>query len=98
MDLVRDPEGIEIEVLNRTGAIHGRNVLEIGCGDGRLIWRYANIATSAVGVDLDIERLAEAATMRPETVETAAAFMLAGAETLPFADEVFECAILGWSL
>ena len=98
MDLVRDPEGIEIEVLNRTGAIDGRNVLEIGCGDGRLIWRYADVATSAVGVDLDAESVAVAATMRPEAVKTPATFMLAGAETLPFSDAAFECVILGWSL
>ena len=98
MEPTRDPEGIEIEVLNRTGAIHGRNVLEIGCGNGRLTWRYANIAASAVGVDPDCERLAEAVTTRPETVEKPAAFALADAETLPFPDEAFECAILAWSL
>ena len=98
MDPIYDPEGIEIEVLNRTGAIDGRHVLEIGCGDGRLLWRIADVATSAVGVDLDAEGVAEAATMRPEAVETPAAFMLAGAETLPFSDAAFECVILGWSL
>ena len=98
MEPVRDPEGIEIEYLNRTGAIHGRKVVEIGCGNGRLIWRYANHAASVVGVDPDSERLSEAGTTRPETVETWAAFAQADAETLPFPGEAFECAILGWSL
>jgi ubiquinone/menaquinone biosynthesis C-methylase UbiE len=98
MDPIRDPEGTEIEALQRTGAIDGRNVLEIGCGSGRLIWRYANMAASAVGVDLDSKQLAEAVTTRPQTVQTTVTFMLAGAEALPFHDEAFECAILGWSL
>ena len=98
MEPVRDPEGIEIEFLKRTGAVHGRKVVEIGCGNGRLIWRYADIAASVVGVDPDNERLAEALITRPETVETWAAFAQAEAETLPFPDEAFECAILGWSL
>ena len=105
MEPIRDPEGIEIEYLNRTGAIHGRKVVEIGCGNGRLIWRYANIAVSAVGVDPKSERLAEALTTRPDkvpktsaTVQTWAAFAQAEAESLPFADEAFECAIFGWSL
>ena len=98
IDLICDPEGIEIEVLKRTGAINGRKVLEIGCGNGRLTWRYANFAASAVGVDPDHERLAETFTTRPETVETWVAFTQAEAETLPFPDEAFECAILAWSL
>jgi ubiquinone/menaquinone biosynthesis C-methylase UbiE len=98
MDPIRDPEGTEIEALQRTGAIDSRNVLEIGCGTGRLIWRYASMAASTVGVDLDSEQLAEALTTRPQTVQTQVAFILAGAEKLPFPDEAFQCAILGWSL
>jgi ubiquinone/menaquinone biosynthesis C-methylase UbiE len=70
MEPIRDPEGIEIEYLNRTGAIHGRKVVEIGCGNGRLIWRYANIAASVVGVDPDFERLTKALTKRPDKVPT----------------------------
>ena len=49
MDPVRDPEGIEVEYLNKTGAINGRSLLEIGCGNGRLTWRYANLAAATVG-------------------------------------------------
>ena len=105
MDPVRDPEGVEIEFLKRTGVIHGRKVVEIGCGNGRLIWRYANLAASVVGVDPDSERLAEALTTRPDkvpktsaTVETWSAFAQAEAESLPFPDEAFECAIFAWSL
>jgi ubiquinone/menaquinone biosynthesis C-methylase UbiE len=98
MEPERDPEGIEIEFLKRTGVIHGRKVVEIGCGNGRLTWRYANYAASAVGVDPDSERLAEALTTRPETMETWSAFAQTEAETLPFPDEAFECAILAWSL
>ena len=98
MDPIRDPEGIEIEFLNRTGAVHGRKVVEIGCGNGRLIWRYANLAASVVGVDPDSERLAEALTTRPKTVETWAAFAQTEAEMLPFPDEAFETAFLAWSL
>ena len=98
MEPVRDPEGIEIEFLKRIGVIHDRKVIEIGCGNGRLTWRYANYAASAIGVDPDSERLAEALTTRPETVETGTAFAQAEAKMLPFPDEAFECAILAWSL
>ena len=98
MEPIRDPEEIEIEYLHRTGAIHGRNVLEIGCGSGRLTWRYADMAASAVGVDPDSQRLAEAADTRPESAGTRVDFAQAQAEDLPLADEAFDCAILAWSL
>ena len=98
MDPIRDPEGAEIEYLNRTGAVHGRKVVEIGCGNGRLTWRYANNAALVVGVDPDFERLAETVTTRPETVETSLLFARADAQTLPFPDQIFESALLSWSL
>ena len=46
MDPERDLEGIEVEYLNKTGAIDGRRLLEIGCGNGRLAWRYASFAAA----------------------------------------------------
>ncbi len=98
MQPIRDPEGIEIEFLQRTGAVCGRKVIEIGCGDGRLTWRYANLAASVAGVDPDFERLAETSTARPETAGEPIPFSQAVAEMLPFRDEAFESAIFAWSL
>lgn len=98
MDPIRDPEEIEIEYLQRTGAIHGRKVVEIGCGNGRLTWRYADIAASAVGVDPDSTRLAEIVHTRPQTMGKSVTFTQAEAETLPFPGSFFECAIFAWSL
>jgi len=98
MEPIRDPEGIEIEYLNRTGVINGRNVIEIGSGDGRLTWRYAPFAASAVAVDPDLDRLAKTVNTRPDTMQTPTAFAQADAQMLPFPDKSFDCAILAWSL
>lgn len=98
MEPVRDPEGVEIDYLQRTEGIEGRKVLEIGCGDGRLTWRYANLAAAVTGVDPDFERLKEMATTRPETVARPVPFAQAAAEKLPFADETFDSALFSWSL
>jgi ubiquinone/menaquinone biosynthesis C-methylase UbiE len=98
MEPVRDPEGIEIDYLQRSGAIEGRDVLEIGCGDGRLTWRYANLAEAVTGVDPDFERLSEMAATRPETVKRRIPFVQAAAEKLPFADEAFDTTLFSWSL
>ena len=94
----RDPEGIEIEYLNRTGVIEGRKVIEIGSGDGRLTWRYAPFAASVVAVDPDLNRLAETGSTRPDTMQTPTVFAQADAQMLPFPDKSFDCAILAWSL
>ncbi len=98
MDPTRDPEGAEIEFLKRSGRIQGCKVVEIGCGDGRLTFRYANFAAAAVGLDPDAERLAKALATCPEDVETEIGFTQAEARALPLPDEVFQCAILAWSL
>lgn len=98
MDPVRDPEGVEIEFLSGVDSIHGRHIVEIGCGNGRLTWRYAPFAGRITAVDPDVERLAEAAATRPPAVQTKVAFTQAQAERLPFPARHFECAILAWSL
>ena len=36
-----DPEGVETRVLHDLVDFRGKDVLEIGCGDGRMTWRYA---------------------------------------------------------
>jgi len=98
MEPVRDPEGIEIEYLSRLESIHERKVLEIGCGNGRLIRRYANFASVVAGVDPDSEQLAEALSTRSESSKTPLFFAQAQAQDLPFSDREFASVILGWSL
>jgi ubiquinone/menaquinone biosynthesis C-methylase UbiE len=97
MEPIRDPEGAEIEFLRRTGAILDRKVIEIGCGNGRLTWRYADLAAAVAGVDPDLERLAEMNGTRPETVAKLVPFAQAAAEMLPFPSEAFETAFFSWS-
>ncbi len=98
MNPVRDPEGVEIEFLNGLDCLHGRHVVEIGCGNGRLTWRYAPLAGQITAVDPDAERLAGAVAARPQALQTAVSFAQAQAERLPFPARHFECAVLAWSL
>ncbi|HZD16966.1 MAG TPA: class I SAM-dependent methyltransferase [Actinomycetota bacterium] len=46
-----DPEGHEVEALFDMADLRGRNVLEIGCGDGRLTMRYADRAAHVTAID-----------------------------------------------
>jgi 2-polyprenyl-3-methyl-5-hydroxy-6-metoxy-1,4-benzoquinol methylase len=46
-----DPEGNETDALFDLIELKGREVLEIGCGDGRLTWRYADRAAHVMAID-----------------------------------------------
>ncbi len=55
-----DPENNETRVLFDLVDFSGQHVLEIGCGDGRLTWRYADRAGYVMAIDPDAERIARA--------------------------------------
>jgi ubiquinone/menaquinone biosynthesis C-methylase UbiE len=93
----RDPEGVEPRWLHAFADVSQARVLEIGSGDGRLTWRYADSACRVTGIDPDVEWLQTAR----ETLHSAlshVAFVQAHAEELPFRSEMFDIALLAWSL
>ncbi|MBI3361378.1 MAG: class I SAM-dependent methyltransferase [Chloroflexi bacterium] len=98
MSVQRDPEGIETAYLHEFGALAGARVLEIGCGAGRLTWRYAAAARRVTGIEPDIERVRLASRECPAGLRPIVTFALARSEALPFPRETFDRAILAWSL
>jgi len=67
---VRDVDDAEARVLHSCGDFDGANVLEVGCGDGRLTWLYAARAESVLGIDPEEEAIATArSTTPPELAE-----------------------------
>jgi ubiquinone/menaquinone biosynthesis C-methylase UbiE len=98
MDPIRDPEENEISNLLQLGHLEDARVLEIGCGNGRMTWRYASWPTSITGLDPAWERLVAAMADRPSTLANTVGFLLGNAEALPCTDESFDVAILSWSL
>jgi ubiquinone/menaquinone biosynthesis C-methylase UbiE len=94
---VRDPEGIEVRQLGNVIDFANRSVVEIGCGDGRLTRRYAAPARQVAAVDPDMTRLTTAVEQNPASLAHVN-FVQAQAETLPFASEKFDLAVLAWSL
>lgn len=94
----RDPEGREVAHLLRLGRLAGARVLEIGCGSGRLTWRYGPVARSIVAIDPDEEALGEAVGSVPPELSPRLSFSAAEAESLPLAAESFDIALFAWSL
>jgi len=46
-----DPENNETRALLELVNFNGKHVLEVGCGDGRLTWRYADQAAHVTAID-----------------------------------------------
>jgi ubiquinone/menaquinone biosynthesis C-methylase UbiE len=98
MPIQKDPEGTETLRLHQLADITGQRVLEIGCGDGRLTWRYAHSAAHATGIDPDFDSLKNAVRDCPTNLRAAVSFARASSLHLPFPHETFDRAILAWSL
>ena len=98
MTLQKDCEGNEKKHLHKFAGFTNKRVLEIGCGEGRLTWRYAATAKIVVGIDPDRNSLRVASYDRPSDLEDTVHFTNAQAEHLPFRKETFDIALLAWSL
>lgn len=99
MSVRTDPEGSETEALFELVDLDGRRVLEIGCGDGRLTWRYAGRTAHVTAVDPFADGIARAKErLRDSRLPIdfrQVAFLNLAAESRP---DVFDVAILSWSL
>ena len=98
MPIQKDPERTEVQHLHQLVDFSGKHVLEIGCGDGRLTWRYAGSAGRVTGVDPDAEALKAAVRDTPADLRGSVSFARASSLNLPFPRETFDAAILAWSL
>lgn len=107
MTLQKDPEGFEKKTLHKFVDVENARVLEIGCGEGRLTWKYAAASSLTVGFDPDHSalRIARAdllthlhGSAQDKSRGTHVHFTCASAKHIPFPKETFDIAILAWSL
>lgn len=94
----RDPANVETQYLQRFADFKGKDILEIGVGNGRLTWRYADKCKSVVAIDPVQAPLREAQLACPSRLHSKISFLHASAEQLPLPAQSFEGAILAWSL
>jgi 2-polyprenyl-3-methyl-5-hydroxy-6-metoxy-1,4-benzoquinol methylase len=100
MTIRSDPENNEIRALFDLVGFSGKHVLEIGCGDGRLTWRYAEAAAHVTGIEPFEEAIGRANANKPDTLRDRVEF-----DHIAFEDfaadresEMFDMAIFSWSL
>ena len=94
-----DPEGNETDALFDLVEVEGREVLEIGCGDGRLTWRYADRAARVTAIEPFAGSIARA---RERFRETNFAVEFRHMSFEDFAagtdPDAFDVTLLSWSL
>jgi ubiquinone/menaquinone biosynthesis C-methylase UbiE len=98
MTLQKDPDRNEIKFLHKFADFDNRRVMEIGCGEGRLTWQYAQPTNSTIAIDPDMDAMRVARVDRASDLADTVYLACADAIQLPFADEKFDLAILAWSL
>lgn len=105
MTIYLDPEETETAILlDFTGDLAGKRVMEIGSGDGRLTWRFAHLAESVVGIEPSLEKFERAVKDIPTSLKGKVTFLNLGLEEFVASWRLepepvrFDLAILSWSL
>jgi 2-polyprenyl-3-methyl-5-hydroxy-6-metoxy-1,4-benzoquinol methylase len=95
-----DPEGNETDALFDLVELEGREVLEIGCGDGRLTWRYTDRAAYVTAIEPFEDAIARANLRLSEAPSDRIEFRHIAFEDLAAASDadVFDVTLLSWSL
>ena len=95
MKPIRDPENAELNHLLAACDLHGKSVLEIGCGDGYFTWKYAQMVHRVVGLDPTGSLVGLA---RKKVRAAKALFLQGEGERIPFPSQTFDLAIFASSL
>lgn len=98
MPLQKDPENIERKTLHRLVDFSNARVLEVGCGEGRLTFKYADSVKQVIAFDPDHDALRVAKADAKLNGVQQVQFSEASASYIPFSKETFDIAVLAWSL
>jgi ubiquinone/menaquinone biosynthesis C-methylase UbiE len=98
MGVALDPEETETSVIRELVDFTGRDVLDVGCGDGRMTWRFAASTRSLLGIDPAAESIAAARASIPDELRAKVRFEVADITTAELPAAAFDVAVFSWSL
>jgi len=100
MTIRTDPENNETRALLDMADFSRRNVLEIGCGNGRVTWRYADNAAHVTAIDPSAKQIAQARADLPSHLQDRIEFQDIAFEDFAAANAAtsFDIVILSYSL
>jgi ubiquinone/menaquinone biosynthesis C-methylase UbiE len=95
---VRPKDDVELRRLRADGFFRGKDVLDIGTGNGRLTWLIAPIARSVLGLDPDAEGIRDARREARRRGLGNVRFEVSTGQSLGVGRERFDTALFSWSL
>ena len=98
MTLRIDPERNEVRALRQVTDWRGQRVLEVGCGDGRLTRRLAELGARVQAVDPDATQIRAARKALPRRFASRVRFRAGDAGCLKHAAGTLDVVVLSWSL
>lgn len=98
MSVSIDPEGTEISAIHELVDFSGADVLEVGCGDGRLTWRYADEAATVLAVDSSETKIELARSATPDSLRSRVRCVRGDIVSVELAPDAYDVAILSHSL
>ena len=98
MSIRIDPEKNELRALEGVTDWRGKRVLEIGCGEGRLTRRLAQLGAVVHAIDPDPELVRKAREAMPKRFAKSVSFKAGKAEKLGHAEESLDVVVFAWSL
>jgi ubiquinone/menaquinone biosynthesis C-methylase UbiE len=95
MKALRDPEGAELSHLVQACELTGKEILEIGCGDGKFMRQYMGLPKRLIGIDPEMSDLH---VIHHDKGASNSYFIQSIGEKLPFPSQVFDIVIFASSL
>lgn len=96
--LREDPGNKEIKSIKEHVSFPRKDVIEIGCGDGRATVKYWNEPRTVVAIDPDENAIKNAEAKLPSRLLHKVRFQVGESEHLEFGSESFDIALYTWSL
>ena len=94
-----DPAGRELRALERVTRWRGLHVLEVGCGDGRLTLRLAQLGAEKIrALDPEAKCVRAARAGTPRRHARRIEYRVGHAENLPYRTSEFDCVVFAWAL
>jgi ubiquinone/menaquinone biosynthesis C-methylase UbiE len=95
---VLDPEAAHLAALHRLADFRGQEVLELGCGEGRLTVGIARDAAYVLAFDPDKEAVERARRSLPSELAQRVTYRVASGKEIEIEPASFDMVVFSWSL
>ena len=93
-----DPEEAETRAIHHLIDFGGTDVLQIGCGDGRMTWLFAHETASVLAIDPEEAKIAIANERTPDALRSLVSFQVADLCVVDLPEAAYDVAVFSWSL